>query len=689
MKWMINAFLCALCFCFVARAEENVLAPAIPSPSVFSQASGAGAQALNATVVELLRKQKYAEAEKLLEDASKTDPTADVFYNLSCAQALQNKTDAALDSLAKSIEKGFRDAAHIETDLDLKSLHGNERFAKLLVAAREPAPKTPSISATPAMVKDGIAMVDEKNTGWDAERRVLLPQFEFDAADPRKSKDAAVGQGKAGESIRQWQHEGTAAGLFGVLYDNHDGDHSPMNAADFPQLAFVRYSAVAKKYSAHYGLQHTLFFSQPLIGNSSTALTNGPFWRSQTRIGQVNPYAISMQAQHYLSNQLYFYPEHRDYDPGRNGTGDGYGDTFPANTPYVVTSQGSSGSDQVFLRAFACAIAAMQPATQAAAVKNNLLAPTLQMVFRASNKRVATPEDYLTGKAHPMVFQGEEIGVEKMIKMAHDLKPDELPPLVQLKVVKEEAPRHGIDFFDLASSQTLFNTPCAIACIFRSTAQAQTLTVSAAGSRDANSRPLTFRWVLLLGTAARVKIEPSKENGAEATLTIQWHERFPLEPDSKMESNRVDIGVFAHNGVNWSAPAFVSFYCPDSETRKYDAKGLIESVEYISRAEGGNYADPAVYTARDWRDDYRRDAQGRICGWTRTRKGVTEDFNADGMLILEKDAAGRAKKARAVRYIAHPVNANTSPKLETQPFGEEIIYTYESDADLIGRPEKK
>lgn len=689
LKRILCALLCALCFCLLARAEELPAAPAKSSPSVFSLASGSSAQALNAAVVELLRKQKFAEAEKLLEDAAKTDPSPDVYYNLSCAQALQNKTDAALDNLAKSIDAGFRDAAHIETDLDLNSLHGNERFAKLLVAARAPAPKTQSVSAKPALVKDGIAMVDEKNTGWDAERRVLLPLFEFDAADPRKNAAAAVGQGKAGESIRQWQKDGTAAGLFGVLYDNHDGDHSNMNATDFPQLAFVEYSEVAKKHSAHYGLQYTLFFSQPLIGNSSTALTSGPFWRSQTRIGQVNPYAIAVQSQHYLANQMYFYPEHRDYDPGRNGTGDGYGDTFPANTPFVVTSQGSSGSDQVFLRAFACAIAAMRPETQAAAVKHNLLAPTMQMVFRTSNKRVTTPDDYFTGKAHPMVFQGPEIDVEKMVNLAHDLKPDELPPLVQLKVIKEEAPRNGIEFFDVASSQTLFDTPCAIARVFRSTAQSQTMTVSTAGSRDANSRPLTYRWVLLQGTVEHVKIEPSKENGAEATLTIQWHERFPLEPGSKMESNRVDIGVFANNGVNWSAPAFVSFYCPDSETRKYDDKGLIESVEYKSRAEGGNYADPAIYTMRDWRDIYHRDAQGRICGWTRTRKTITEDFNADGMLVIEKDNLGRAKKARAVKYITRPVKPNTAPILETQPFGDEITYTYESDVDLIGHPEKK
>jgi hypothetical protein len=231
------------------------------------------------------------------------------------------------------------------------------------------------------------------------------------------------------------------------------------------------------------------------------------------------------------------------------------------------------------------------------------------------------------------------------------------------------------------SSQKLFDTPCAIARIYRSTAQSQTFVVGGAGTRDANGRALTFRWVLLQGTPERVKIEPNPANGgSDATLTIQWHPRFPIEANSKLESNRVDIGVFANNGSEWSAPAFVSFYFPDSETRTYDAVGRIASVEYVSKAEGGNYVDPAVYTARDWRDEYHRDVQGKLLGWTRTRKGAVEDFNAEGLLVIEKDNLGRAKKARAVRYGLRPGKPNSSPILGEQAVGEEMTYTYDDNA---------
>ena len=55
-----------------------------------------------------------------------------------------------------------------------------------------------------------------------------------------------------------------------------------------------------------------------------------------------------------------------------------YGDVYPANTPYVITSQGSSGSDQVFLSAVACTLAAFRPETKELLVRTGTLMPTVQ-----------------------------------------------------------------------------------------------------------------------------------------------------------------------------------------------------------------------------------------------------------------------------------------------------------------------
>lgn len=48
----------------------------------------------------------------------------------------------------------------------------------------------------------------------------------------------------------------------------------------------------------------------------------------------------------FLNNQMYCYPEHNDFDPE-------HGDVYPANAPFWVISQGSSGSDQPFMEAIA------------------------------------------------------------------------------------------------------------------------------------------------------------------------------------------------------------------------------------------------------------------------------------------------------------------------------------------------
>ena len=389
--------------------------------------------------------------------------------------------------------------------------------------------------------------------------------------------------------------------------------------------------------------------------------------------------------QQYAGNHLYLYPEHRDYDPGRNSQDGGYGDTYPANTPYVITSQGSSYTDQPFLHAVACTLAAFQPQTRDKLVESKLLMPAVQMIFRRSNKQVASDEDYLTGKAHPAVFAGEQLDVERMVKLAHEIKADEIPPMIQLQVVKEDDFVRGIHYFEPVPTEKLFDTPAAIARVWRSTARERRMVVTAATSYDANSRPLKFHWAVLQGRPERIEIKPLKEDGSLVEIKLQWHERFPISEGSKMETNRIDIGAFAHNGAHYSAPAFVTFYCLDDETRKYNAAGQPEAMEYKSLAKGGNYADPAVHTLRDWRDEYQYDDGGRLTGWTRIRGEEREFFTAHGHLIVEKDAQGRAAKAKAVIYVVKDFQPGKAPFIEQIPEENILVYEYASDADRVGQ----
>ena len=88
--------------------------------------------------------------------------------------------------------------------------------------------------------------------------------------------------------------------------------------------------------------------------------------------------------------------------------------------------------------------------------------------------------------------------------------------------------------------------------------------------------------------------------------------------------------------------------------------------------------------AKNWRDEYRYDDHGRLAGWTRTRGEDKQEFTPDGALVTEKDAQGRATKARTVIYLAAP--RKEQPPLLEQQFGDEIFtYGYSSKDDLVGR----
>ncbi|MDA0725811.1 MAG: hypothetical protein O3B25_16295, partial [Verrucomicrobia bacterium] len=498
----------------------------------------------------------------------------------------------------------------------------------------------------PAAEKDGEVVLNELNLGYDPKVGLFLGLV----GRSQEERPIAKGQGKVGDLLRKWFEEGTAAGNRGDFYDNHDGDHSNMNFRGFPQLTRIEYGEALRARGLHNGLQRHFLFSGVTLGNSSTAITGGRNWRSQARFALTQPNGATRLALHYLRNHLYFYPEHKDHDAGRNGeNGGGHGDVFPANVPYIVVSQGSSGSDRAFMNAFAAMLAAIRPETKQVLVRSPLLMPTLQQVFRRSNRNVESDEDYFTGKAHPTVFDGSLLDVETMVRRSHELRPDSVPPLAQFKVTKEDAPVAGQDFFDFRPHQRLFDTPCAAARVYKSSASSLRFTLDARSSRDLSGRPLSYRWKVLRGDAERITIEKQDANGSVVEITIPWHERRPVLPGSAMESNRVDIGLFAGNADHWSAPAFFSVYFPDNQKRVYDDRDRILSIDYSL----GNYVDPLIDTSREWQDKYRYEDNGSLLGWTRYRKGKVDEqeFTANGLLVVAKNNDGSPAETTEVRYL--------------------------------------
>lgn len=385
------------------------------------------------------------------------------------------------------------------------------------------------------------------------------------------SKPITTAKGEIGELLQKWWKEGTAAGNVGDWYDNRDGAHSDLNTSPYPQLSRVVYTPEDIKLRKHWAAQ-TITRPNVTFGNSSTSappLLGG----SNPRSYYTQPAGLALLYNHYTHNNLYIYPEHRDHDAGHNGKNDGFGDLYPTNTPYLLISQGSSGSDQPFMRAVPFTLAAFRPEVKKKLIETGLLMPTVQMIFRSSNKHLANPKEYLTGKAHPTVFEGANVDELKMVKMAHDITLKDIPPMVQLMVTEEDQPVAGRDYFEMISTEKLCDTPAVIARIWRGKDRTRRMVVSAEGSYDTNKRPLTFEWVVLRGDAEKIQIKPRNAARSEVEIIVPYHERRPIASGSKMESNRVDIGVFVHNGVYYSAPGFITWLTLDSESRTCDREG--------------------------------------------------------------------------------------------------------------------
>ena len=394
-----------------------------------------------------------------------------------------------------------------------------------------------------------------------------------------REKPITTANDAVGKLLRDWYKGGTAAGNVGDWYDNRDGEHSPLDLSPYPQLRKVAYSADDFKMRRNWALQPNVL-PHVVFGNSSTSAPPN-LSGSNPRSYYSSPQGIALLQTHYAKNNLYIYPEHRDHDPGHNGVGDGYGDLYPTNTPFLLISQGSSGSDQPFMRAMPFVLAAFRPEVKKKLVESGLLYPTVQMIFRSTNRHLKKPDDYFTGKAHPTVFEGSWVHPLAMVKKAHAILADEIPPLVKLRVVEEDEAVNGKDYFEPAYlSEKLADTSTVIARIYRGSAKKRRMVVKASDSVDVNKKPLTFRWVVLRGDPKRVRVTPRDKAGTEAEIVIDYHARAPIEPGSAMASNRVDIGVFANNGVHDSAPAFVTSFTLDSEARTYDAKGRITEIAH-------------------------------------------------------------------------------------------------------------
>lgn len=85
-----------------------------------------------------LRIQKEKEGLDMLQKAIRCNPhNALTYYNLACAYSCLGQINKALDALETSVRKGYDDVKWIQKDGDLRTLHNQPRFKKLVKKLKE------------------------------------------------------------------------------------------------------------------------------------------------------------------------------------------------------------------------------------------------------------------------------------------------------------------------------------------------------------------------------------------------------------------------------------------------------------------------------------------------------------------------------------------------------------------------
>ena len=387
---------------------------------------------------------------------------------------------------------------------------------------------------------------------------------------------------KARAKVAKWVEDGSAAGNEGDYYENRDGDHSPLNVKEFFGLKrFDNNAGKGRRGGQNWGL--CLFVRpNPTVGNSSTS-------SSPTRSGSNarSAYCVGMGLkrlwEQYTNCNLYIYPEHRDYDPGRFGQG-GHGDLFPTNTPFVIISRGSSGSDQPFMRAALLTMAAFRPEVKKLLVEKNMLMPTLQMIFRRNLSVVRTDEDYLTGKAHPTAFSSGQLRPVEMVEMAQAMTLDALPPFAMLAVVSESDSQVGRDYLVRGQPENRGQCPALISRVYQAPRAAYRFTLSAENSGELKGRPLSYHWAVLRGDPNRVQIKKLNDSGSRVEVIVPFHEPFRAPDAKNIWAFRVDVGCFVHNGTYYSPPSFLTVYMPPQQVRTIGSDGRVVEIAYGRRS---------------------------------------------------------------------------------------------------------
>jgi len=617
---------------------------------------------LRQELINAIRRGDTATMEQVCRAGIATMPgDATWHYNLACALAYRGTPESALDELEKAIRFGFRQVDAINADKDLARVKSHPRFNQLVDLARslkdQPVEGRPALGPQVATLGGTVTLASTNfvfnfDTGLFDVPLELKPSR---TALPMLAQNYSKSKGTSPEVpyVAAWLSEGSAAGNAGDLYINRDRAHSWLATGDFPLLTVVRYPQESQATLADVNHPNARF-ANPVFGNISRGYISGPYWRSMARHSFTAPSLAIRMDTLYRSNQFWVMPCVNDFGKPE------IGDVFPANAPFQCVSLGASWSDQPFLRAALAASASFVRVTKEAACRRKLLGPTLQWLLRSTLKGVENEADYLSAKAHPTAFPAKRLDLLRLVKKAHELRPEQIPPAVSLDLINSTIlpiryPQPVRDYPDLVS-ELLFATPSAIAIVLRAPAGERTFMFRARSFPEPDPTA-KYIWKVVNGDPGRVKITApvgdllaTPETGC-AQITI----------DRRGLTNRIDVACFAKSsGTGYGAPSIISFSPVSLENRVYRPDGRLDSIDYTNP--DLTYCDPNLALPRNWKDTFHYDANGTCTGFTRTGKvGIANEFTANGERIVERRPDGTPKTLQRIRYVPRNTGASMSP----------------------------
>ena len=574
---------------------------------------------------------------------TKTDPAL-WHYNLACALSVQNRIEDAVEELEQSVAAGFSGADHAAEDGDFANLRPDPRFGKLVAAMKVSEAAGPLRGVEPLRPQGGECIVGEENVSYDFGSRSYM--CAIDTADKKL-----------------------------IMYVNKNAKHKdvPCDGLTVPSFDEEAYDEGALGDTAD------IMFSYDPEGKGrvlwcptlvACAESGGDIMSSIPVTLAADGVAANVELKHEQWNVLGIY--------SAQGYGDDGTDPFSCWCPGHVAHAGGAEEGDKFV---GLAAEIIREIPFGVIEKGFPVGQIVQKIMRASQKGVEGEQGFMSGLAMRPVLDFADIEVDRALAAAKAVDPERLQPLAPYFLSVD--PSFPVTLVGDSEEGLSYVVSAHHAGFVASWAE-RTAVIEAkflVAEKDCG-----VEWRVLAGDAGRVRFE--QLDGGIERISIDYQEVFEedLPSGRKLKSGRVDIGCFAVRDGVASIPCVLSVYFPPTERREYASDGKLKAVDYMKSGFAGRL--PEACPRGDWRDEHHYGDDGVMTGWTRYRPSlgggiVTDEFTADGLVVVTRDEQHRPKRCR------RDLRSAWYQAVQSGGSAEDVAQTYEGlSADYDSREEQ-